>query len=321
MIFLIGVVCLILGIVFLLIKRSKSWRVEGEYIEAKRIKINILGWLFLIIGIILMLGSSILFVGSTEVKVLKYLTGQVIPHPYKPGVYVVNPFTISYTYSTRLQEYTMSSAREEGKRRGDDAIGLLCKDGLYVKADVTVWWKVLPDSAVALFLKIGDFSNLEEKFVRPAIRSVLRDIATSYTAMDLTQKKFREEFSKRVKDKLNDILSGKGVVVEEVLLRDIKLPEQVKKAIEEKIVAIQEAERMKYILEKEKLEADRKRVEAQGIRDANKIIATSLTREYISWYYVDMLKQLIKSPNNTIIIVPMDYRGLTPFILTPSGKK
>ena len=103
-----------------------------------------------------------------------------------------------------------------------------------------------------------------------------------------------------------------------MLIRDIRLPESVVRAIEEKRKAYEEAQRMQFLLEKEKLEAERKKVEAQGIAEANRIIAGSLTKEYLTWKFIENIQEYAKSPNNTIILIPYDTR-MTPIINIPQG--
>ena len=109
-------------------------------------------------------------------------------------------------------------------------------------------------------------------------------------------------------------LAERGFIVENVLIRGIKLPPTLTNAIEDKLKADQEAQRMEFVLEKSKLEADQKRIEAVGIKDANKIIAEGLTASYIRWYRIEMLKELVNSPNNTIIIIPEDLKSV-PMIM------
>jgi regulator of protease activity HflC (stomatin/prohibitin superfamily) len=104
-----------------------------------------------------------------------------------------------------------------------------------------------------------------------------------------------------------------AIIVERVLLRNVDPPEKLKQAIQAKLEAEQEAQKMAFILEKERMEAERKRVEAKGIADAQKIIANSLSPEYLQWYYIEALRKLVDSPNNSTIILPFDQK-LTPLL-------
>ncbi|GAI20306.1 unnamed protein product, partial [marine sediment metagenome] len=114
--------------------------------------------------------------------------------------------------------------------------------------------------------------------------------------------------------------SVKGVECEKVLLRNVELPPMVKNAIDEKISAEQDAQKMKFVLQKETQERERKRIEAEGISKAQRIIANSLTSQYLQWYYVQTLQELVNSPNNTIIVTPFDQK-LTPLLNIPAGRR
>jgi len=116
-----------------------------------------------------------------------------------------------------------------------------------------------------------------------------------------------------VKDKLVAAFKDRGIVLENELLRDILLPEKVRTAIDEKIAAEQESQKMQYVLQRERQEADRKRVEAAGISDAQKIIAGSLTNQYLQYNYITTLKELVNSKNSTFVITPFDSK-LTPML-------
>jgi len=126
------------------------------------------------------------------------------------------------------------------------------------------------------------------------------------------------KLQEKIKREVGSQLMKRYLILEDVLIRDIRLPESVVRAIEEKRKAYEEAQRMQFLLEKEKLEAERKKVEAQGIAEANRIIAGSLTKEYLTWKFIENIQEYAKSPNNTIILIPYDTR-MTPIINIPQG--
>lgn len=130
----------------------------------------------------------------------------------------------------------------------------------------------------------------------------------------------REKVVDEITTQARELSEGKGIIVERILLRNVLLPKQVQDAINAKITANQEAQRMEFVLEKEKKEKERKIIEAEGIREANRIIAQSLTSAYIQWYRIEMLKQLVNSPNNTIMIIPEDLKS-APVIMPAGGSK
>jgi regulator of protease activity HflC (stomatin/prohibitin superfamily) len=168
-----------------------------------------------------------------------------------------------------------------------------------------------PDAASDIFKTIGP--NFESIVILPMFRSAVRGVSVNYDAKSLYTSG-REIISKALFDSMEESLAERGFIVENVLIRGIKLPSTLTNAIEDKLKADQEAQRMEFVLEKSKLEADQKRIEAVGIKDANKIIAEGLTASYISWYRIEMLKELVNSPNNTIIIIPEDLKSV-PMII------
>ena len=183
--------------------------------------------------------------------------------------------------------------------------------------EVTVQYRLSAADAASVYRTIGN--DYVEKVVRPEIRSALRDGAVSYVATDLYASR-REEFVQKVRARIDTAFRKRGIVLENVLLRDVELPQRVKEAINDKIAAEQESQKMVYVLTKEKQEAERKRVEAAGISDAQKIISSSLSNQYLQYNYIQTLKSLAGSNNNTFVITPMDQK-LTPMInVTRSGK-
>jgi len=243
--------------------------------------------------------------GSVGVQVLfgRVLTNATLSE----GLNVVNPFVNLEIMTIRTQAYTMSIATEEGQRYGDDAIVSLTKDGLEVKMDLTVWYHLLKSEAANVFQKIG--SDYVDKIVRPAARTAIRNTTVRYMAVEIYSDK-REVVQNEISKGLEKDFSERGIALEKVLLRNISLPAKVKNAIEVKLEAEQEAQKMEFVLQKETKEAERKQIEASGIAQAQEIIARSLIgergRAYLSWKYLENLKNLYESPNNTILISPYD---------------
>ena len=256
---------------------------------------------------ILVIASLIRIVpaGNVGVQVLfgKVLTGSTLSE----GLNVVNPFIDLEIMTVRTQAYTMSIATEEGQRYGDDAITSLTKDGLEVAMDLTVWFHLDGTEAAIVFQKIG--KDYVAKIVRPAARTAIRNTTVKYNAVEIYSEK-REEVQTEINTSLAVDFKERGIILEKVLLRNIKLPAKVKNAIEAKLEADQDAQKMEFVLLKEIKEADRKKIEAGGIAEAQRIIAQSLIgergRAYLSWKYLENLKNLYQSPNNTIVISPYD---------------
>ena len=226
------------------------------------------------------------------------------------GVTFVWPI-ISQTelYDMRRLEYTMSSTTGEGRKANmDDSLWSPTKEGLQVGIDLTVWHHLDPMKLVTIHQKIGP--DYEEKIIRPAVRSVIRLVISEYGVMDVYSSK-RATIQDEINVKIRALLERDGFVVDEVVLRDVRFTDQFGKAIEAKQIAQQSAEQMKYVLEKEQREAERKVIEAQGRAKAIETINEALRQNpnYIRYLYVDKLSDkisVIVSDQNTI----MDLKGI-----------
>ena len=220
------------------------------------------------------------------------------------GLNVVLPIVNVVLMDVRTNAYTMSSMREEGQIKGDDAIDALASDGLTVQLDVTTWYRLDEKMASWVYKNIGP--NYVEKIVRPSIRTALRDAASRFTASELYSSAGRTAYTVQVDSLMDVAFADKGVIRERVLLRRVKLPEIVMTAIEQKLAEDQNAQKMEFTLAKEKREAERKEIEAGGIAAANRKIAGSLTSNYLTWYYIETLKGVAESQNNTYVVMPFD---------------
>jgi len=222
------------------------------------------------------------------------------------GLNVVWPIVNVVLMDVRTNAYTMSAMQDEGQIKGDDAIDALASDGLTVALDVTIWFRLDVARASWVYQNIGP--DYVDKIVRPSIRTALRDAASRFSATRLYSADGRTEYTTRVDSLLDAAFADKGIVRERVLLRRVKLPDMVMQAIEAKLAEEQNAQKMEFTLQKEKKEAERKAVEAGGIATANRVIAGSLTSSYLTWYYVEMLKNVANSQNNTFVIMPFDQK-------------
>jgi len=200
----------------------------------------------------------------------------------------------------RTQAYTMSSMQDEGQQKGDDAISTLSSDGLSLRLDVTILYRLNENDAPQVYRTIG--TDYVEKIVRPAVRTAIRDVSVSYSATDIYSVK-REDFVRDVTKNLEAAFNGRGIMLERVLLRNVELPEKVRAAIDEKIASEQRAQQMVYVLQKEKQEAERKRVEAQGISDYNKIVSQSITDQVLQLKGIEATLELSKSTNSKMVIM------------------
>ena len=267
--------------------------------------IKSIGIVAIVIGV---LTSCIKQIDAGQIGVTS-MFGKVQDEVITSGLNFVNPLVTVNTIDVRTQNYTMSGVHTEGEVAGDDAIRVLTADGLEVVIDLTVLYRVQSSQAPKIVREIGyDFKNV---IVRPITRTKIRDNAVYYTAVDLYSVK-RDEFQSRIFKTIEENLKIRGLVLEQLLVRNIVLPATVKASIEDKIKAEQDAQKMQFVLQKEKQEAERKRVEAQGIADYQKIISSGLGDKQLQYEQIQIMKGLITSPNAKVIIMG---GGKTPVIL------
>lgn len=242
---------------------------------------------------------------------VKSLYGSVDSEILRSGLHMVNPLVEINDFDIQTQNYTMSAIHDEGDRQGDDAIRVLSSDGLEVVIDLTVLYRVSPEATPEIFKTIG--VNYADKIVRPVTRTRIRDNSVYYDAVALYSTK-RDEFQQRIFKSIENDFKKRGLILEQLLIRNINLPSSVKKTIESKINAEQDAQKMQFVLQKEKQEAERKRVEAQGIADAQRIIASGLSDKQLQYESIKAQKDLAASPNAKIIF--MNSKGNAPIILS-----
>ena len=240
---------------------------------------------------------------------VKSLFGKVQNDVLSSGLHIINPFIEVQRLDIKTQNYTMSGIHDEGTKSGDDAIRVLTSDGLEVTIDLTVLYKLLPSEAPKLVRETG--VDYTDKIVRPLTRTKIRDNSVYYEAVSLYSNK-RDEFQQRIFKSIEDDFKKRGLVLEQLLVRNITLPASVRATIEQKINAEQDAQKMQFVLLKEKQEAERKRVEAQGIADYQRIINIGLTDQQLQYEQIKAYLELAKSPNSKVIIMG---KGNAPVIL------
>ena len=251
--------------------------------------------------------ASIQVVDAGETGVYS-LFGRVKETELKSGFHLVIPLAKVTRMSIRTEEYTMSIAQGEGKRSGADAITSLTKEGLSVDLDMTVLFRVSEEKASDIYSTVGIKEDIDEKIIRPTIRTVIRDVIAQYEAKDIYSEK-REEAAEKIKISLADDLKDRGIIIENVLLRNVALPANLANAIQEKLQAEQEAQKYDFILQREEKEKERKIIEAEGQRDAQKIINESLSTNYLYYLYISDLK----SREGTIYVPTNPSTGMPLF--------
>lgn len=236
--------------------------------------------------LIIILAISIVIIPAGETGVY-HLFGKVKDKEFSSGIHLKNPLAKITKMSIRTEEYTMSIVKGEGRVDAADAIKALTKEGLEVDLDITVLYHLDEKKASDVFKDIG--LGYEQKILRPGIRSGIREVVANYEAKDIYSTK-REESAVKILEKLKSDIDPRGIIIEEVLLRNVNLPAKLSNAIQEKLTAEQESQKYEFILQKETKEAERKRIEAAGQRDAQKIINESLSSNYLNYLYIKELK-------------------------------
>jgi regulator of protease activity HflC (stomatin/prohibitin superfamily) len=285
----------LLAILFLLAGLI-AWRLKAkaEYPLSKQL--GFVQWGAWGLGALLFLFSMAVVVPPGQAGVVVFF-GSVRKEALPSGLHLINPLSRVVEMEVRTRNYTMSTVQDEGQRRGDDSIAVITADGLTVKLDVSVLYSLQQAKLSEIYLQLGE--DVEERLIRGAIRSAIRDSAANQIATDLYAAK-RQLFVETISKSLAQTLGNRGITLEQVLLRDVKLPDQITKAINEKIAADQEAQKMTFVLQKEKQEAERKRIEAEGQAKAQNIVSASLTPQILEWTRIQALKE-IGAKGNLII--------------------
>lgn len=248
--------------------------------------------LLVLLGVFLAFFSPVRIVDNR--KVACYITlGQISDRESGPGVKIVIPFVQS------IETIPITTQVIHFKE-----IPVLSNDGLQLLVDISVGYKIKQDKACDAFI---EYRDIFENLVKPTVRSAIRTLFARFKGTDYYEK--RQEVEQQIVKALESLDNPYFEIVQ-VNIRNIQLPEEVLKAIERKITAKQEAERMQYVLEKEKLEAERKIVEARGLAESQRIINNSLSDKYLRWYYITTMKELADNDNSKIIIMPYDQQML-----------
>lgn len=247
--------------------------------------------------ILILLWASVAYVPAGNVGVLTLfgrVTGEVLPE----GTHLVNPFKVNNTLSVRTQTLKETAS-------------VPSNEGLIIALDTSLLFRLDASRASEVYQKVGP--HYDDVVVEPNLRSVIRSVTAMHSANALYSGQ-REEVARQMFAELSAEMSKRGIVVENILLRDIQLPPTLKASIESKQQAEQESLAMSFRLQKEKQEAERKRIEAQGIRDFQQIVAQGISSQLLEWKGIEATENLAKSPNAKIVVIGGGKNGL-PLIL------
>lgn len=248
----------------------------------------------------LLLCSGCTVISQGEVGV-KRVWGRLSPEPVPPGLVFYE------AVSTDIIKVPTQSVNHMV------TLSLPSKEGVNVEAQISILYRIDPKQAPSVIEKIGE--GYEETVIIPVFRSAASDVCARFPAKDLYSGE-RSTIEREIVQAMSGILRSRGFIVEAVLMKSIQLPAGLSRAIEEKLASEQEAQRMQFVLQRERSEAERRRIEAEGIRDAQKTIGDGLNSALIQWKAIEAFRALSSSPNTKIIVTD----GRSPLLISPEAK-
>jgi prohibitin 1 len=264
-----------------------------------RLNISSLLRIGVVVVVLLLLIWSTTSIPTGNVGVLT-LFGRVTGETLNEGIHLINPLKSVAKLSVQTQSVKESA-------------NVPSNEGLILALDTSLLFRLDKNKAAYVFQTVGD--NYAEKIVEPTLRAAIRASTSAHSANALYTNA-RELVQQQIQDELTAQLAPRGVIVENVLLRDVQLPAMLKGSIEAKQQAEQDALRMSFILQKEKQEAERKRIEAQGIADFQKIVAQGISAQLLEWKGIEATEKLAASANAKVVIIGNPKNGL-PLVLEP----
>lgn len=237
--------------------------------------------------------NSVACISTGHVGVVT-LFGRVTGRAMGEGIHLVNPLNRVHELNIKTQEI---------KERAS----VPSKEGLIMGLEASVLYHLQPDRAADVFQKVGP--GYAEVLLVPNFRSAMRGVTAANLASTLYSDA-RESIARQILTDLQAQVQPRGIMIENVLLRDLQLPETLKQAIEAKQQAQQEAQRMEFVLQREKQEAERKRVEAQGIKDFQNIVTEGISEKLLEWKGIEATVELARSSNAKVVVVGNTKTGL-----------
>jgi regulator of protease activity HflC (stomatin/prohibitin superfamily) len=263
---------------------------------------SFLAWLGGVRVAVALVGVLLIYLSTTVVPAghvgVQDFFGRVSDRILQPGINVIAPGTRVIKFSAQTREIKETAA-------------VPTSEGLVVNLDVSLLFRLQPEAAARVYRTIG--RHFEGVVIDPQLRSIIRDVTAEYEAKFLYSAS-RELVAQNMFTHVRAALAPRGIEAEQVLLRSITLPPLLTTAIQEKLQAEQQAQRMRFVLDRERQEAERKRVEAQGIADFQSIVARGISSELLKWKAIEVAHELSKSPNTKIVVLG-DKTGL-PIILS-----
>jgi prohibitin 1 len=247
---------------------------------------KLLGVAAILVGVGMFIYKTAVVIPAGHVGVVDFF-GTVSRNTLKPGINFVNPLARVIRMSIKTQELKEVS-------------NVPSQEGLTVNLEVSVLYHLDPEKAADVYKTVGPV--YQEVLLIPQFRSVIRTVTSSYEAKALYTS-LREKLANNIKSDLEALVAPRGIIIESTPLRNITLPQRVADAIEEKLSAEQESQRMQFVLQKEKQEADRKRIEAQGIADYQRTVSQGLNELLLRWKGIEATEKLANSANSKIVVI------------------
>lgn len=255
-------------------------------------------YFFLALSMVILTSCAVVRPGEVGIKRrFGKLNNQVV----ESGIMAFNPFT------TVVVKVPVRTVNQEVR------LNLPSKEGLTIESEISILYHIEKNKVPEILEEIGE--NFERIVILNVFRSAAADITAQYMAKDM-HSGMRSEIENEIQKRMHESLLDRGFTIERVLLKSIRLPEELSRAIERKLEAEQEAQQMEYVLDRERKEAERRKIEAEGTREAQKILAEGLVREIIELRSIEAFKELAKSPNTKIIITD----GKTPYLINSNDK-
>lgn len=278
-----------------------AWRAAAKKVKQNNLAFKSLSNLSLLaLGGFALVALSQFFtqVEAGHVGVVDFF-GIVSQRTLPPGINLVNPMARVHKFSIQTMEHK-------------ENMQVLSREGLTIGLELSVLYRLNPDSAARVYQTIlgGDYETI---VLIPQFRSISRSVTASFAASALYSTE-RERLGLAIQEELARTIAPRGVIIETTPLRNVALPTQLTEAIETKQRADQEAQRMEFVLMKEKQEADRKRIEAKGIADFQAIVAAGISEQLLRWKGIEATEKIAASPNTKVIIVGAGKDGL-PIIM------
>jgi len=247
--------------------------------------------------VILAVASPVTMIPAGHVGIKDFF-GYVSPNTLAPGLRLVMPLTRVIDMSIQTQEFM-------------EAADTPSKEGLIVTLDVSLLYHIDPAKAVEIYKTVG--TDYKDVIVQPQLRSAIREVTASYEAKAMYSVE-RERIANEIQAMYVKLTKDRGIITDQVLLRKIGLPATLAAAIQEKLKREQESEQMKFVLQKEQQEAERKRIEAQGISDFQKIVSQGISPQLLEWKGIEATEKLAAGQNTKVIVIGNTKNGL-PLIL------